>query len=169
MVLVFKTAHLREPSHYRPVALTCYLIKSMERTAISYPLQFAYRPGISVDNAVIYLQHQPLCHLEASGGTERIMFFYFSSVFNTINPLLLKRKIEEVGLNQELVAWTTYYLTNRPQCVRLQDCTLELVVCITGAPQQTVHSLYTSNFRHNSERCHLQKFSDDTAIFCYVT
>ncbi|KAK0137259.1 hypothetical protein N1851_026544 [Merluccius polli] len=40
---------------------------------------------------------------------------------------------------------------------------------LTGAPQGTVLSpffftLYTSDFTHNTSHCHIQKFSDDTAI-----
>ena len=45
----------------------------------------------------------------------------------------------------------------------------DVVSCSTGAPQGTVLSpflftLYTSDFRHNTTLCHIQKFSDDTAI-----
>ncbi|KAI3365246.1 hypothetical protein L3Q82_010340, partial [Scortum barcoo] len=43
------------------------------------------------------------------------------------------------------------------------------VVSDTGAPQGTVLSpflltLYTTDFQYNSESCHLQKFSDDSAV-----
>ncbi|KAI4900463.1 hypothetical protein NFI96_027613 [Prochilodus magdalenae] len=42
-------------------------------------------------------------------------------------------------------------------------------MCSTGAPQGTVlapflFNIYTSDIRYNSGTCHLQKFSDDTAI-----
>ncbi|KAF7654394.1 hypothetical protein LDENG_00070250, partial [Lucifuga dentata] len=48
-------------------------------------------------------------------------------------------------------------------------CVSEWVVSSTGAPQKTVLSpllftLYTSDFQHNSESCHLQEFSDDSAV-----
>ncbi|KAI4897529.1 hypothetical protein NFI96_003922 [Prochilodus magdalenae] len=71
------------------------------------------------------------------------------------------------------VSWITDYLTGRPHYVRLKDCTSETVVSSTGAPQGTVLSpflftLYTSDFRYNSETCHMQKFSDDTAIVACV-
>lgn len=50
----------------------------------------------------------------------------------------------------------------------------EVVICSTGAPQGTVlspflFSLHTSDFCYNSDDCHLQKFSDDTAIIGCVS
>jgi len=50
--------------------------------------------------------------------------------------------------------------------VRCVSGTLE---CSTGAPQGTVlapflFTLYTSDLRYNSESCHIQKYSDDTAV-----
>ncbi|TWW55772.1 hypothetical protein D4764_09G0008220 [Takifugu flavidus] len=154
-------------------------MKTMERIVLTHlrqlvdgkmdPLQFAYRPGIGVDDAVIYLLHRSLTHLESTGSTVRVMFFDFSSAFNTIQPSLLRGKLEGAGVDCHLAAWTTNYLTNRPQYVRLRDCESDVVVCSTGAPQGTVLSpflftLYTSDFSHNSDSCHLQKFSNDTAI-----
>lgn len=73
VVLIPKTAHLREPSQYRPMVLTSYLIKALESTILSYfhdqvdspldTLQFAYRSRIGMDNVVIHLLHRPLCRL----------------------------------------------------------------------------------------------------------
>ena len=62
------------------------------------------------------------------------------------------------------------YLTCRPQYVRLQNQIISDPICTcTGAPQGTVLSpfiftLYTSDCRHVHDSCHLQKFSDDSAI-----
>ncbi|XP_060781055.1 uncharacterized protein LOC132888977 [Neoarius graeffei] len=108
-------------------------------------------------------------HLDKGGCAVRIMFFYFSSAFNTIQPLLLRDKLLQMGVDTCLVSWITDYLTKWPQFVRLGDFTSETVVSSTGAPQGTVLSpvlftLYTTDFKYNSESCHLQKFSDDTAI-----
>ncbi len=69
-------------------------MKTMERIILRHlqplvgtqldPLQFAHRPGIGVDDAVTYLLHRLLLHLEDSVSTVRVMFFDFSSAFNTI-------------------------------------------------------------------------------------
>lgn len=90
-------------------------------------------------------------------------------MLSTQSSHLLGGKLERAGVDRHLAAWTTDYLTNRPQYVRLRDCVSDVVVCSTGAPQGTVLSpflftLYTSDFTYNTDTCHLQKFSDDTAI-----
>ncbi|TWW75382.1 putative RNA-directed DNA polymerase from transposon BS [Takifugu flavidus] len=170
VVPVPKTAHAREPNHFRPVALTSHLMKTMERIVLTHlqqlvdgkmdSLQFEYRPGIGVNDAVTYLLHRSLSHLEGTRSTVRVMFFDFSSTFNTIQPSLLRGKLEGVGVDCHLAAWKTDYLTNRPQYVRLRDCESDVVVCSTGAPQGTVLSpflftLYTYDFSYNSDSCHL--------------
>ena len=53
--------------------------------------------------------------------------------------------------------------------VRLKGCVSDRITSNTGAPQGTVLSpflftIYTNDFQHRSESCHLQKFSDDSAI-----
>ncbi|KAK3565819.1 hypothetical protein QTP86_015560, partial [Hemibagrus guttatus] len=58
------------------------------------PHQFSYQPGRSVEDAVIFLLNRALSHLEKAGSTVRVMFFYFSSAFNTIQPALLRDKLE---------------------------------------------------------------------------
>ncbi|KAI3354613.1 hypothetical protein L3Q82_019117 [Scortum barcoo] len=102
-----KTSHPKEPNHFRPVALTSHLMKALERIVLRHlrplvspnmdPLQFAYQPGIGVDDAVIYLLQRSLSHLEDAGNTVRITFFDFSSAFNTIHPSLLRVKLERAG------------------------------------------------------------------------
>ena len=61
------------------------------------PLQFAYQPGIGVDDAVIDLLHRSLSHLEKPGSSVRVMFFDLCSAFNTIQSGLLRNKLENTG------------------------------------------------------------------------
>ena len=117
---------------------------------------------------------KPLSHLiftdrEKGRGTVRILFPDFLSAFNTIQPHLLPEKLIRMRMDPCMFAWISSYLPNRPQYVRLKDITSDTVVSSIGAPQGTVLSpllftLYTANFRYNSEICHIWKFADDTAI-----
>ncbi len=164
---------------YRPVALTSHVMKTFERlvlrhlrtllTAFLDPLQFAYQPHIGVEDAIIFMNHKALSHLEKQGSTVRVMFFDFSSAFNTIQPCLLREKLLAMHLHPDTASWIMDYLTGRPQYVRVDGCASETVISNTGAPQGTVlapflFTLYTSDFRYNSGSCHLQKFSDDSSI-----
>ncbi|XP_049911756.1 uncharacterized protein LOC126397200 [Epinephelus moara] len=166
-------------SDYRPVALTSHIMKTLERLVLEQlrpmvrphldPLQFAYQPRIGVEDALIYLLNRIYAHLDKPGSTVRVTFFDFSSAFNTIRPALLGDKLTAMLVNPPLVSWIVDYLTGRPQYVRLRHCVSDTVVSNTGAPQGTVLSpflftLYTTDFSYQTESCHLQKFSDDSAI-----
>ncbi|KAI3354750.1 hypothetical protein L3Q82_004523 [Scortum barcoo] len=101
-------------------------MKTLERLVLAHlrplvssfmdPLQFAYQPDIGVDDAVIYLLHTSLTHLEKAGSTVRIMFFDFSSSFNTIQPRLLGDKLQLAGVDitshHHLTTWILDYLTH---------------------------------------------------------
>lgn len=55
-----------------------------------------------------------------------------------------------------------------------KDYVSYMVVCSKGAPKGTVlapflFTLYTAEFRHKSTNCHLQTFSDDSAISGLIT
>ena len=181
----------------RPVALTSHVMKVFERIFLRKlrplvhdfqdPLQFAYRAKVGVDDALCYMTNSIYSHLENSSSYVRIMFFDFSSAFNTIQPHLLAQKFKNMRIHPNIIKWVTHYLTDRPQYVRLQNnrsansshintsrntaahITSETITTFTGAPQGTVLSpflftLYTSDCRFSSSDCYLQKFSDDSAV-----
>ncbi|KAI3373368.1 hypothetical protein L3Q82_006657 [Scortum barcoo] len=102
------------------------------------------------------------------------MFFDFSSAFNTIQPRLLGDKLQLAGVDHHLTTWILDYLTHRPQFVRVQGFESDRLLCSTGAPQGTVlapflFTLYTADFSYNTPSCHLQKFSDDSAVVGLIT
>ncbi|TWW54289.1 hypothetical protein D4764_0227720 [Takifugu flavidus] len=146
---VLKTPHPKELNSYRPVALTSHLMKTLERLILAHlrplvssfmdPLQFAYQLSIGVDDAVIYLLHTSLTHLEKAGSTVRIMFFDFSSAFNTIQPRLLGDKLQVAGVDHHLTTWILDYLTQRPQFVRVKGSESDWLLCSTG-------TFYTADF-----------------------
>ncbi|XP_045927410.1 uncharacterized protein LOC123984521 isoform X2 [Micropterus dolomieu] len=132
------------------------------------PLQFGNQEKVGVEYAILYLLHRAYSHLDKASGAVRMTFFDFSSVFDTIRPLL-REKLTEMRVDPRLVTWITDYLTERPQYVRLKGHTSDTVVSSIGAPQGTVLSpvlftLYTSDFQYNTGLCHIQKYSDDTVI-----
>ncbi len=86
------------------------------------PLQFDYQSCIGVDDAIIYLMHRSYLHLEDVGSAVRIMFFYLSSAFNTIQPTLFEGKLLRAGVDCHLATWIINYLS-----MTIQDLDIERV------------------------------------------
>ncbi len=101
---------------YRPVALTSTVMKVFERLLKKHicssipatldPLQFAYRPNRSTEDA-------------KNGNYVRLLFIDYSSAFNTIVPTKLAVKLSDLGLNTSLCDWIQDFLTARPQVVKV--------------------------------------------------
>uniref|UniRef100_A0A0E9W739 Uncharacterized protein n=1 Tax=Anguilla anguilla TaxID=7936 RepID=A0A0E9W739_ANGAN len=78
------------------------------------PLQFAYSPNRSTDDAVCQVLHATLSHLDnRGGGYVRLPFIDFSSAFNTIVPSRLAAKLTDLGLNTSVCAWILDFLTDQ--------------------------------------------------------
>lgn len=183
IVPVPKSPTVNVMNDLRPVALTSEPMKSCERFVLNFlkskvseyldPLQFAYRAGRSCEDAILYTIEKIYSHLEHSrhGNTVRIMFFDFSSAFNTIQPHVLVNKMLEMNsVPKWLISWIFNYLTERSQFVRLApDLKSSVINSNTGAPQGTVlapflFTLYTSDARSTHSACPLIKFADDSAL-----
>ncbi|KAI3366267.1 hypothetical protein L3Q82_009740, partial [Scortum barcoo] len=89
---------------------------------------------------VIYLLQRSLSHLEDAGNTVRITFFDFSSAFNTIHPSLFRVKLERAGASDQLTAWVTNYLTDRPHASK----TKEMVIDFSRKPSSNIAHRGTS-------------------------
>ena len=168
---------------FRPIALTSVPMKVCERIFLNHfkpivtpfldPMQFAYQSKRSCEDAVLLLLDRVYSHLEnsRSGHHARLMFFDFSSAFNTIRPHILIRKLIDLSVIPfDLIEWCMDYLTNRTQFVKLSSSIRSAVtVSNIGAPQGTVaapflFTLYTADIRSSMEMCPLVKFADDSAI-----
>ncbi|XP_076849711.1 uncharacterized protein LOC143497938 [Brachyhypopomus gauderio] len=169
---------------YHPVALTPIIMKCFERLVIRNiktqlppsldPLQFAYRPNRSKDDAITTTLHLSLTHLEKKDTYARMLFIDFSSAFNTIVPHTLIRKLSLLGLNTHLCNWILDFLTGRPQSVRIGNSTSRTITLNTGVPQGCVLSpllftLLTHDCVAKHSSNHIIKFADDTTVLGLIS
>ncbi len=89
---------------YRPVALTSIVMKVFDRLLKNHicssipasldPLQFAYCPNRSTDDAIYQVLQSSLTHIDSKNGNYvRLIFIDYSSAFNTIVPIKLAVKL----------------------------------------------------------------------------
>ena len=114
------------------------------------PLQFAYKPHIGTDDAILTVLHNAYLHLDKAGFYVHILFIDFSSTFNTIQPHLLALKLLHFDVSPKLILWIVNFLLHRTQSVRFQNSISSQRHTCTGAPQGTVLSpalftLYTND------------------------
>ncbi|KAK3510930.1 hypothetical protein QTP70_027106 [Hemibagrus guttatus] len=112
-----------------PVALTPIFMKCFERLVMRHiknllppslePMQFAYCPNFSKDDAISTTLHLALTHLDNKYTYVQMLFIDFSSAFSTIIPQPLIKKLSLLGTNISLCNWILDFLTGRPQSVRI--------------------------------------------------
>ncbi len=165
---------------YRPVALTSTVMKVFERLLKKHicssipatldPLQFAYRPNRSTDDAISQELHSSLTHIDSKNGNYiRLLFIDYSSAFNTIVPTKLAVKLSDLGLNTSLCDWIQDFLTARPQVVKVGQFTSNSITLNIGAPQSCVlspllYSLHTHDCVSSHSSTSIVKFADDTVV-----
>ena len=71
-----------------------------------YPLQFAYKRTMGVEDAVLSLLHGTYTHLDKVGCFVRILFIDYSAL-NTIQPHLLAETLVNLNVSPKLIVWLT--------------------------------------------------------------
>ncbi len=169
---------------YCPVALTSIVIKVFERLVKSHicssipvtldPLQFAYRPNRSTDDAISHILHSSLTHIDSSNGNyARLLFIDYSSTFNTIVPIKLASKLTDLSLTSSLCDWIQDFLTGRPQVVKVGQF-ISNSITLNVAPQGCVlspllYSLYTHDCVSSHSSTSIIKFADDTVVLGLIS
>ena len=70
---------------------------------------------LHTDPQMMQSLHTALSYLDKRNTYMRLLFFDYSSVFNTIVPSKLITKLRTLGLNASLCNWILNFLTGRPR------------------------------------------------------
>ena len=136
-------------NNYRPIAVLPVLSKILERHVtksltnylnennLIFTYQSAFRENHSTETALIQLTDNLLFNMDNEKVTGMISID-FKKAFDLVNHEILLQKLQMYGLSDSAVKWFHSYLSDRQQCVKVNECTSSLLPINQGIPQGTI-------------------------------
>ena len=169
---------------YRPVSNLPYASKLLERVVahrikehcasndIANKFQSAYKRYHSTETALLRVRNDVLKAVDRDGGAILVLLD-LSAAFDTIDHQLLLHHLEHrLAITGTALQWLSSYLSNRKQCIRVQDSTSAPKLLEYGVPQGSVlgpllFTLYTLPLADVISQHHLEHhlYADDTQIY----
>ncbi|CAB3254600.1 unnamed protein product [Arctia plantaginis] len=178
---IFKGGDRDSVSNYRPISVLPALSKILEKllntrltiflqkNSILAPNQFGFRVGMSTEDAVASLVDEIVNSLE-NGQKCLSIFLDLTKAFDTVSVPHLLRNMEGMGIRGYALGIFKDYLSDRTQCVKIDDIVSSSEPLLFGVPQGSIlgptlfllyiNSLCTLSLPYSS----IITYADDTAI-----
>ena len=136
-------------SNYRPITVLPILSKILERfvhtqiynylteNKILSPNQFGFRPKLSTSTALAFFTDDILENAD-NGLVTASIFLDFSKAFDTVDHVILSRKLKSIGLDDNSLNSFKSYLTNRQQKTSINDTLSSSLPISVGVPQGSI-------------------------------
>ena len=111
---------------------------------ILYEQQYGFQKGKSTELAILDLQAK-ITTLE-NGEIRCSIFFDFAKAFDTVNHSILLGKLHYYGIRGHVLNWFTSYLSDRKQCVSVQNVQSDFITVSNRVPQGSVLGPLFLNF-----------------------
>ena len=169
----------RDPSSYRPIALTSCVARTMEKVlnarileylqknSLLYEHQSGFQRNHSTISQLCFLAHQWTTALDGGKNVQSV-FLDLSKAYDRVSIPGLLRKLSLIGFSSSATEWFASFLTHREQCVLLDGTTSAPLTPKSGIPQGTVLGpvlfLIFINDLPESTQSQCSIFADDTTL-----
>lgn len=149
VIPIFKTGDKNEPSNFRPISLSPYESKIIEKSAkyqliefieendLLYKRQYGFRSKRNTNIALLDFMSETQDHLDKSRKVGAV-FIDLSKAFDTVDINILTHKIELLGIRGTALNWCKSYLMDRNQFVSINNERSQTLPINYGVPQGSV-------------------------------
>lgn len=182
VIPVRKKTHNSDITNLRPISILCALSKVFEKLLKTQILDFiqhhgylsdfqsGFRSGHNTTTAFLKI-HDDIHKVVDKRGIALLLLIDFSKAFDRIshNKLLLKLS-HNFSFSRSAIKLIRSYLTNRMQCVSIDEHLSQSINIVSGVPQGSVlgpllFSLYINDLPFVLQHCEIHMFADDVQLY----
>ena len=146
---IHKKGSKQTPSNYRPISLTCIVCKILEHIISSHIHSLFSETNYLSDNQHGF-RSQRSCETQLAHTVGHMAYLYdqkntvdmiildFSKAFDSVNHRKLFHKLENTGLDSQVIDWSKCFLSDRLQFVEVEGERSRCQSVRSGVPQGSV-------------------------------
>ena len=167
--------------YYRPISLLSTISKVYERVVFDqlyeyfdgnklfYSSQYGFRKKHSTETAGLELIDRAMKDNDKKQDPFAI-FLDLSKAFDTIDHVILIKKLSHYGITGTALLWFESYLTNRMQYVIFEETMSNVMKITTGVPQGSILGpllflIYINDIKNAATLFELIGYADDTTLY----